>query len=81
MTKSFILATGIFACIVGIEMLLIDSAVVVPLAGGGQPSTFRAPDWVAWTLLSIGAGTVWQFVNLSGRSSTPAARPATPSHW
>lgn len=81
MTKSFILAGGIFACVMGVEMLLIDSAVVVPLYGAGQPTTFKAPDWAAWTLLSIGAGTVWQFVNLSGRSSAPAARPAAPAHW
>lgn len=81
MTKSFILAAGIFACVVGLEMLLIDSAVIMPLHGGGRPATFQAPDWAAWTLLSVGAGTVWQFVNLPGRSSAGAARPQAPSHW
>lgn len=83
MTKSFILAAGIFACMLGLELLLIDSAVIVPLSGSGQPRTFKAPDWAAWTLLSIGAGTVWQFVSLPGRSAgTPAAsRPHAPGHW
>jgi hypothetical protein len=81
MTKSFILAAGIFACVVGVEMLLIDSAVVMPLHGGGQPSTFKAPDWAAWTLLSIGAGTVWQFLHLPGRSPAAVAKPHAPSHW
>jgi hypothetical protein len=73
MWKSFLLAGGIFACLVGVEMLLIDSAVVVPLGGGGA-STFRAPDWVPWTLLSVGAATVLQFCHLP-RSSPPAHHP------
>jgi hypothetical protein len=71
MWKSFCLASGIFACLVGIEMLLIDSAVVLPMHGGGGPQTFTAPDWAPWTLLSVGAVTVMHFVPLSGRGSNP----------
>lgn len=70
MWKSFLLAGGIFACVLGVEMLLIDSAVVTPL-GGGDASTFRTPDWVPWTLLSVGAATILQFCHLP-RSSQPA---------
>ena len=51
MWKSFFLAGGIFACLLGAEMLLIDSAEIVPLSGSGAATTFRAPDWAPWTLL------------------------------
>jgi hypothetical protein len=61
MTKSFLLAAGIFACIVGVEMLVVDSAVLVPLDGGGGERTFQAPDWAPWTLLSVGAATILHF--------------------
>ena len=73
MWKSFCLAAGIFACILGVEMLLIDSALVLPVHGGGGPRTFTAPDWAPWTLLSVGAVTVMQFVTLprGGGSSQP----------
>ena len=69
MVKSFCLAAGIFACVVGVEMLLIDSAVVLPLHGGGQPRMFTAPDWAPWTLLSAGAVTILQFARLPGRGA------------
>jgi hypothetical protein len=71
MWKSFVLAAGIFACVLGVEMLLIDSAVVVSL-GGGNASSFRAPDWLPWTLLSVGAATILHYCHLP-RSSQPAA--------
>ena len=64
MWKSFCLAAGIFACVVGIEMLLIDSAVILPIDGQGMPRTFVAPDWAPWTLLSVGAVTVLHYVSL-----------------
>ncbi len=73
MWKSFTLAAGIFACVLGVEMLLIDSAVVVPLGGGGA-SQVRAPDWVPWTLLSVGAATILHYCHLP-RSSQPASHP------
>lgn len=74
MWKSFLLAAGIFACVLGVEMLLIDSAVVVSLGGGGA-TTFRAPDWVPWTLLSVGAATILQFYHLPRTSSQPTHSP------
>lgn len=64
MRKSFCLAAGIFACVVGIEMLLIDSAVIRSLDGTGSPQTFTAPDWAPWTLLSVGAVTVLHYASL-----------------
>ena len=64
MWKSFCLATGMFACLVGVELLLIDSAVILPIDGHGGPRTFTSPDWLPWTLLSVGAVTVLHYVSL-----------------
>ena len=61
MTKSFLLAAGIFACILGVEMLVVDSAVLVPLDGAGGERTFQAPDGAPGTLLSVGAATILHF--------------------
>ncbi|MFM7108587.1 MAG: hypothetical protein ACKOZU_08325 [Planctomycetaceae bacterium] len=64
MWKSFCIAAGIFACLVGVEMLLIDSAVIRSLDGQGGPRLFVAPDWAPWTLLSVGAVTVLHYASL-----------------
>jgi hypothetical protein len=58
MWKTFFLAAGIFACIVGAELLLIDSASVLPINGSGEPRTLTAPDWAPWALISAGAMTL-----------------------
>lgn len=70
MWKSLSIAAGIFACILGVELLLIDSAVIRPLQGGGGPQTVTAPDWAPWTLLSVGAVTILHFVTLPVRPSS-----------
>lgn len=64
MWKSVFLAAGLFALIVGGEMLVIDSAVLVPFSGQGEAAPFRAPDWLPWTLLSVGAATILHFCQL-----------------
>lgn len=64
MWKSFCLAAGIFASIVGVEMLLIDSAMIRPLDGQGGARMVTAPDWAPWALLSVGAATVLHYVSL-----------------
>lgn len=71
MMKSAFLAVGIFACILGAELLLIDSATVLPLHGAGQPMEVTAPDWAPWALISAGAITILHFCTL------PTAKPAT----
>lgn len=82
MWRSFFLAAGIFASIVGVEMLVIDSVVVMPIDGRGAPQNFAAPDWAPWTLLSVGAVTILHFCNLQARSSS-ATLPKSPGggHW
>ena len=82
MWRSFFLAAGIFACVVGVEMLVIDSAVVLPIGSGGQPQTFAAPDWAPWTLLSVGAVTILHFSHQQSKAgSSQPQRPSGPAHW
>jgi hypothetical protein len=64
MWKSFCIAAAIFACVVGVELLVIDSAVILPLDGRGGPRVFSAPDWAPWTLISAGAVTLLNFGTL-----------------
>jgi len=70
MTKSLFLATGIFCCLLGLELLLIDSAVVRPFSGEGESSTFTAPEWAPWTLLSVGAVTILHFCTVPGSAAS-----------
>jgi hypothetical protein len=78
MWKSVFLAAGIFACVAGLELLLIDSAVVLPVDGRGEPTVFTAPDWAPWGLISAGAVTILHFCALpsaAGKASAGAAMP------
>jgi len=67
MWKSFFLAAGIFACILGIELLVVDSVVIN--AGKDSPRTFIAPDWAPWSLISVGAVTILHFCTLPKKIS------------
>lgn len=69
MWKSFFVAVGIFACFVGIELLVIDSAVVLPPDGRGSPRSITAPDWMPWSLISAGSIMVLHYVSLPKRLS------------
>ncbi len=65
MWKSFFLAVGISVCILGGECMVIEKAVLAAgktapannqegaLTGGTRDYT--PPDWMPWTLLSVGA--------------------------
>jgi len=79
MWKSFMLAAGIFACVLGVEMLVVDSAVVTSIDGSTHPHTVSAPDWAPWTLISLGAVTILQFGNL--RATTAAPKHPVGGHW
>jgi hypothetical protein len=63
MWKSMFLAVGIFATLVGIELLFVDSAVISPLTGGGS-RTVAAPEWAPWLLISVGAITILNLCTL-----------------
>ena len=64
MWRSFFRAAGMFACMLGIELLVIDSATILPLNGRGGSHVFTAPDWAPWTLISAGAVTILHFATL-----------------
>lgn len=64
MWRSLFLAAGIFACLFGIELLFVDSAVVVSLAGGGTKQVVTAPEWAPWVLISVGAVTILNLCSL-----------------
>lgn len=76
MWKSVFLAAGIFACMAGVELLLIDSAVVLPVDGRGDPSVLTAPDWAPWTLISAGAVTILHFCAVPTGGGKSTAGPA-----
>ena len=63
MWNSIFLAIGIFATLIGVELLFIDSAVVVPLAGG-TGNSISAPEWAPWLLISGGAITILNLCTL-----------------
>jgi len=55
-----------------VELLLVESATVLPLQGG-QPRTVTAPDWAPWALLSVGAVTILHFCTLPVKQAPPTA--------
>jgi hypothetical protein len=80
MWKSVFLATGIFACVAGVELLLIDSAVILPVDGRGDPRVVAAPDWAPWSLISAGAVTILHFCTMpmAGAKPTAGSLPVEP---
>lgn len=78
MWKSVLFAAGIFACVLGVEMLVVDSAMVAAIDGRGGPRLVTAPDWAPWTLLSVGAVTILHFCNIQAKSAPP---PRAHGHW
>jgi hypothetical protein len=56
MWRSFFLAVGAYCCLLGVEALAVDKAVLK--VGPNTQSTWREvmpPDWVPWSLLGTGA--------------------------
>jgi hypothetical protein len=78
MWKSVFLAAGIFACVAGVELLLIDSAVVLSVDGRGDPAVFTAPDWAPWSLISAGAVTILHFCTLPTSNAKAAVGSMAP---
>ncbi len=78
MWKSVFLATGLFACLVGAELLIVDSATVKPVRGSGPASEVTAPDWAPWALISAGAVTLLHFCTGVGSGSGHGPTPPKP---
>ncbi|MEN0109784.1 MAG: hypothetical protein AAF805_03585 [Planctomycetota bacterium] len=62
MWRSFFLAVGAYCCLLGLQSLAIERAVLKPQVRGGQviaPAREVAPpEWAPWSLLSGGAVVV-----------------------
>ena len=81
MWKSVFLAVGVFACILGAGLLLIDSAMVKPVGGGGAAKPFTAPDWAPWALISAGAVTILHLCTGAGSPAATAPKPLSPGRF
>ncbi|MEM9791264.1 MAG: hypothetical protein AAF842_12770 [Planctomycetota bacterium] len=59
MWRSFFLAVGAYACLLGLEALAVDRAVLKPRTQNGQvvmaAREVDPPEWAPWSLLSGGA--------------------------
>jgi hypothetical protein len=60
MWRSFFLAIGAYCCLLGIEALAVEKAVVKVDPGAQQIATREIvpPDWAPWSLLGTGAVVV-----------------------
>ncbi len=79
MWKSVSLAAGVFSCLVGAELLVIDSASVKPINGSGEVRVITAPDWAPWALISAGAVTLLHFGTGAGSGASRTAGAPKPS--
>jgi hypothetical protein len=66
MWRAMFIAIGVTACILGVECLMLDKAILVDRGGNAQTIAGNAsapagkrelvpPDWAPWSLLSAGA--------------------------
>jgi hypothetical protein len=72
MWRAFFLAAGAYCCLLGVQCLAIDKAILskreptqARFLGMGIPATaternkeLTPPDWAPWSLISLGAVTV-----------------------
>ena len=63
MWRALFLGLGIFCCLLGVEALAIDKAILSgPRSGTGGPQVIRReitpPPWAPWSLMSTGAVVV-----------------------
>ena len=60
MWRSFFLAAGAYCCLLGVEALAIEKAVVKVDGASSQSATRDVvpPDWAPWSLLGTGAVVV-----------------------
>lgn len=62
MWRSLFLAFGVYSCLLGVEALAIDKAVLKPSESGDQQSYQQRelvpPDWAPWSLMAGGSVVV-----------------------
>ena len=59
MWRSFFLALGVYCCLLGLQAMVVEKAVLKPRLEQGrvvQPARdVKPPEWAPWSLLSCGA--------------------------
>lgn len=62
MWRALFLAIGVYCCLLGVEALALDQAVLKPKVRGGQviapARRITPPDWAPWSLMAGGAVVV-----------------------
>ncbi len=72
MWRSFFLAIGAYCCLLGVEALAIERAVLKNTAGTIQTSRdVIPPDWAPWSLLGAGAVVVLYSFTVPQRVGKP----------
>lgn len=68
MWRSFFLAVGAYVCLLGLEALAINKAILKPQTRGGQviapARDVTPPEWAPWSLLASGSIIVLYSVTL-----------------
>jgi len=71
MWRSLFLAIGISLCILGVESLAVESAVLrrgaEASSGDEKPRVVQLPDWAPWGLLSGGAVVILYSFSIPAR--------------
>jgi hypothetical protein len=72
MWRSFFLAVGAYVCLLGLEALAINKAVLKPQTRGGQvvapARDVTPPEWAPWSLLAGGSIVVLYSLTLMRKS-------------
>lgn len=75
MWRSIFLAIGITCCIVGLECLVIEEAVIaqpparatLASGDGGAVKEFKTQEWMPWSFMSAGAVVILYTITLPKR--------------
>ena len=73
MWRALFLAIGLYCCLLGVEALAVDKAVIKPSAKAAQRALGRneviPPEWAPWSLMSAGAIVVLYSFSIPRRVS------------
>ncbi|WP_425396245.1 hypothetical protein [Aeoliella sp.] len=62
MWRAFFLAVGAYCCLLGVEALALEKAVIKPRVLAGKEvraaQTISPPDWAPWSMMGAGAVVV-----------------------
>lgn len=74
MWRALFLAIGVYCCLLGVEALAIDQAVLKPKVRSGQivapARQIAPPDWAPWSLMAGGAVVVLYSFTIPRRVGT-----------